>query len=114
MRTLFLCLTIAVMSASLAVAADESASQLKAHADAAEGGEKAKLCLQYARHQLEDANALFNQGEVEKAQAGVREVVDYAHKAADAASSSGHHLKQTEIELRKLSTRMHEDRKSVV
>ncbi len=90
------------------MAATESASQLKARADAAEGGEKAKLCLQYARLQLEDANALFNQGEVEKAQADVREVLEYAHKAADAASASGHHLKQTEIELRKLSTRMHD------
>ena len=72
------------------------------------GGEKAKLCLQYAHLQLEDANALFNQGEVEKAQADIREVVEYAHKAADAASSSGNHLKQTEIELRKLSKRMHD------
>src|SRR5271167_1165855 len=98
MRALFSCALVVVMMASLAMAANDSASQLKARADAAEGGDKAKLCLQYARLQLEDANALFNQGEVEKAQADVQEVVEYAHKAADAASSSGHHLKQTEIE----------------
>ncbi len=30
------------------------------------------------------------------------------HKAADAASASGKHLKQTEIDLRKLSKRMHD------
>src|SRR5208337_695925 len=108
MRAQVLCALVTVMTTGLVMAATESASQLKARADAAEGGEKAKLCLQYARHQLEDANALFNQGEVEKAQADVQEVVEYAHKAADAASSSGHHLKQTEIELRKLSMRMHD------
>ena len=82
--------------------------ELKARADAAHGGEQAKLCLEYARRQLEDANTLFTDGQVDKAQADIREVVDYARKAADAAASSGKHLKETEIKLRKLAERMHD------
>jgi hypothetical protein len=92
----------------MALAETESLTALKAHADAAHGGEQAKLCLEYAHGVLEDANTLFTNGDVEKAQAEVSEAVQYAHKAADAASSSGKHVKQTEIGLRKLSHRMHD------
>ncbi len=49
-----------------------------------------------------------SQGDVDKGQAEIREVVEYAHKAADAASASGKHLKETEIKLRKLAERMHD------
>jgi predicted MarR family transcription regulator len=79
---------------------------LKSRADAAQGGERATLSLEYAHHQLEDANNLYTQGDVEKAEAAIREVVDYSRKAADAASASGKRLKQTEIDLRKLEHRM--------
>lgn len=99
---------IVALFTGTALAAGEPASDLKSRADAATGGEKAKLCLEYAHRQLEDANALFNQGEMDKAQADIRDVVEYSHKAAEAASSSGKHLKQTEIELRKLSKRTHD------
>ena len=34
--------------------------------------------------------------------------MEYSRKAADAASSSGKHLKETEIKLRKLADRMHD------
>jgi predicted MarR family transcription regulator len=84
----------------------ETSAALKARADAARGGERAVLSLEYAHQQLEDANALYTQGDVEKAEAAIREVVDYSHKAADAASTSGKRLKQTEIDLRKLEHRM--------
>src|ERR1017187_4621591 len=92
----------------LAPAAGGQAPDLKARANAAQGGEKARLCLEYAYRQLADADALFNQGEVNKAQASIREVVHYSQKAADASVSSGKQMKQTEIELRKLAKRMHD------
>ena len=87
-------------------AGGETPPTLKTRADAAQGGERAILSLEYAHQQLEEANTLYTQGDVEKAEAAVREVVDYSHKAADAASTSGKRLKQTEIELRKLEHRM--------
>ncbi len=94
--------------AIVALAGDESTPELKARADSASGGEQAKLCLEYAHRQLSDADNQFNQGDLEKGQADIREVVDYAHKAANAASASGKHLKETEIDLRKLAKRMHD------
>ena len=99
---------IVCLLSSIALAASEPLPALKARADAAHGGEQAKLCLEYAHRLLEDANALFTNGDVEKAQREVGEVVEYGRNAADAASSSGKHLKQTEIDLRKLSKRLHD------
>ncbi|MGB8890121.1 MAG: hypothetical protein WCC87_25580 [Candidatus Korobacteraceae bacterium] len=108
MRSQLRCAAMVLVLATLALAANETAPQLKARADAAHGGEQAKLCLEYARRQLDDANALFTDGQVDKAQAEVREAVDYARKAAEAATSSGKQLKETEIKLRKLGERMHD------
>ena len=91
----------------------QSAADLKTRADAAQGGERATLSLEYAHRQLEDANNLYTQGDVEKAEAEIQEVLAYSHKAADAASSSGKKLKQTEIELRKLEHRMRDIARSL-
>ena len=93
---------------SIAAAGVETASELKARADAAHGGDQVKLCLEYVCVQLESSNVLFTDGQVDKAQAEIREVVEYSRKAADAASASGKHLKETEIKLRKLGERMHD------
>ena len=108
MRPLLHGAAIVFLLTSMALAATESLPALKARADAAHGGEQAKLCLEYAHRLLEDANVLFTNGDVDKAQGEVADVVEYSRKAADAASTSGKHLKQTEIELRKLSKRLHD------
>jgi hypothetical protein len=84
----------------------QSGAALKARADAAQGGERAALSLEYAHHQLEEANTMYTQGDVETGDADIHEVVEYCHRSADAASASGKRLKQTEIELRKLEHRM--------
>jgi hypothetical protein len=108
MRVYVLCLTILLLLSRTASASNQTPSDLKEKADAAHGAEQAKLCMEYARVQLEDSDHLFTSGDVDKAQAEVREVVEYARKAADAATSSGKHLKETEIKLRKVQVRMHD------
>ncbi len=108
MRAFALAAGILTLVAAVALAAGDTATMLKARADAAHGGEQAKLCLEYARMQLESSNALFTDGQVDKAQAEIQEVVEYSRKGADAASASGKQLKETEIKLRKLAERMHD------
>jgi len=108
MRVYVQCATILLAMTGLAVAGTQTADELKARADAAHGAEQAKLCLEYARLELESSNALFTDGQVDKAQAQIQEVVAYSRKGADAASSSGKQLKETEIKLRKLAERMHD------
>ncbi len=99
---------IVLLLTGIALAANNSLPELKARADAAHGGEQAKLSLEYAHRELEDANTLFTAGDVDKAQSEIGEVVEYSRKAANAASVSGKHLKQTEIHLRELSKRLHD------
>jgi|SRR5579862_5238795 len=107
MRAYLRCAAIVLLLAGLATAAD-TAEQLKSRADAAHDGEQAKLCLEYARMELETANRQFDDGQVDAAQLIIKEVVQYARKGADAANASGKHLKDTEIKLRKLAERMHD------
>jgi hypothetical protein len=106
MRPQLRCAAIMLLLTTMALARTQSLPELKVRADAAHGGAQAKLCLEYAHRELEDANALYTSGNVDKAAGEIRKVVRYAHKAADAASSSGKHVKQTEIQLRKLAKRM--------
>jgi hypothetical protein len=90
-----------------AQAGDQPApADLKARADAAQGGERVTLSVEYARRELEQANTLYTNGDVEKAEVSIQEVVDYSRKATEAATGSNKRLKQTEIELRKIEHRM--------
>lgn len=108
MRTCLHFAAILLLFGGSTLAAAQAAGELKSRADAAHGGEQAKLCMEYAHLELESSNMLFTDGQVDKAQSQIREVVDYARKGADAATASGKQLKETEIKLRKLSERMHD------
>jgi len=97
---------LGLLLCSVAWAKSDGLGNLRNRADNAQGGEKAKLSVQYARAELEHANDLFTKGDVDEAQAAVSEVMEYIRKGASAAKSSGKRLKQTEIELRELEKRM--------
>jgi len=108
MRALLQTAAFALVITGLALAATESLADLKSKADLAHGGDQAKYSMEYAHRLLEDSNALFTKADLEKAQAEIREIVDYARVAANAAASSGKRQKQTEISLRELGKRMHD------
>jgi hypothetical protein len=108
MRVLVSFATLLLVLTSIATAGEQRPAELKARADAAHGEKQAKLCLEYAEVQLENSNHLFTDGDVDKAMQQIQEVVNYSQKGAEAASSSGKLLKETEIKLRKLAERMHD------
>jgi hypothetical protein len=90
----------------LGQAADQTPAELKARADSAQGSERVVLSLEYAHRELEQANTLYTDGDVEKAEAAIQEVVAYSRAATVTATTANKRLKQTEIELRKLQHRM--------
>ena len=90
----------------LGQAADQAAPELKARADAAQGGERVVLSLEYAHRELEHANTLYTEGDVEKAEAAIHEVVAYSRSRYGNRHAPNKRLKQTEIELRKIEHRM--------
>jgi hypothetical protein len=93
---------------TLARAGQQTAPDLKTKADAAQGSERIGLSLDYAHHELEHANTLYTEGDIEKAEAAMSEVMTYSQRAADTAMQTNKRLKQTEIDLRKLQHRMHD------
>lgn len=84
----------------------ETLEELKAKAEAASGGDQAKLCVRVAEEEVELANQHFTDGKVDQGHATVREAVAYAEKARDAAVASRKRLKKTEISIGKIARRL--------
>ena len=95
-----------LLLSALVSATQPPSADLKAKADAAQGSERIGPSLEYAHQELEYANTLYTDGDVEKGEAAVNESLTYAKRAADASAAANKRLKQTEIDLRKLEHRM--------
>jgi hypothetical protein len=104
---------LVIASCACAVAEDENLGQLKQRAASASGGEQARLCIDVARLELKEADSAYNQGEVDKAQSAVADIVTYSEEATQAASSSGKNLKHIELALRGISSKLSDIRRSV-
>jgi hypothetical protein len=89
-----------------AVAREETVDELKAKVGSAKSSDQPKLCLEIARLQLDAAEKSYQGGQLPQAQELLKDVVDYAQKAGDAARQSRKHIKKTEIEVRKMSRRL--------
>jgi hypothetical protein len=88
--------------------AQQELANLKSRADAAQGIERINLSLEVSHQELEYANKLYTDGEVEKAEVAIGDTMIYINRATEAAIKSNKRLKQTEIDLRKLQHRMHD------
>ncbi|HEV2116369.1 MAG TPA: hypothetical protein VGR48_10115 [Terriglobales bacterium] len=96
-----------VLACSLAaLAREQTLDELKTKLSSAKVSDQPKLCLEIARRQLDAAEKSYQGGQVPEGQALVKDVVDYAQKAGDAARESRKHIKKTEIEVRKISRRL--------
>lgn len=84
----------------------DSLDELKAKAETASGGDRAKLCARVAQEEVELANQHFTDGKVDEGHAAVREAVAYAEKARDAAVASRKQLKKTELSIGKTARRL--------
>ncbi|HSS97993.1 MAG TPA: hypothetical protein VLK33_13225 [Terriglobales bacterium] len=105
MRIYAICLLVLAASFS-AFAADETAAQLATLADSAPLDQQPALYLRAAQLQLKAADAHYDQGKADDGINDVKLITEYADKAADTAIRSGKKLKDAEIELRKISTRL--------
>lgn len=86
--------------------AEEPLDALKARAESARPHEQPHLFAIIARREVNEADHFYTDGDIANAKKAVEEVVHYAGRAADAASSSGKHLKDTEIQLRETARRL--------
>ena len=107
---------LAVFFASSLVAfarKEETLAELITRADSSKLDDRPRLYTEIARRQVKAADQLYAAGKPEEARAAVRDVVEYADKASDAATHSGKKLKDTEIAVRKMVARLRDIKRTL-
>jgi hypothetical protein len=97
---------ILAAAVTAALAKELSLEELKARVQHAKPGERTSLCIQIAERQVEAFDKLYTDGKATEAEAALHDVVSYSQQASDSAGQTGHHLKNTEIAMRKMSHRL--------
>jgi len=104
-----------LFAASVAALAQkpETVQEMAARADAAKPDERPGMYIGIAEHQLKSADDAYTAGKVDAGQAAINDVVTYSEKAHDAALQSNKKLKNIEIDLRKMASRLRDIKRSL-
>ena len=94
-------------------AKDENVADLKARVESARPEDRSALCIQVARQQLHNADKFYGDGNVEQANVAVEDVVAYSEKARDAATQTKKHLKNVEIDVRKMADKLRDIKRTL-
>jgi hypothetical protein len=113
MRRLALCLLLLALGSAYGAAKEATVTELKARLESARAEDRPELCMQIARDQLRSADALYKDGNVAQAAAAVDDVVTYSEKARDAATQTRKHLKNVEIEVRKMAEKLRDIKRTL-
>jgi hypothetical protein len=105
MRRIALFLSLFALAVSCA-AREETVAELKTRIESARPEEQPELCVRVARLQVHAADKLYNDGHVDEARAAVEDVATYLEKARDASIASKTHLKNVEIDARKIAAKL--------
>lgn len=108
-----LCALLLLLLATVAFAAKLTPEQMKARADSARGGDKAKHAIAYAHHCAVAAAQHYADGRYEEAHEQLQQLMQYGEMAANASLGSGKRVKQTEIGLRELLSRLTDLKRAV-
>lgn len=95
------------------VASDEVVTALKAHFESAHPEDRPDLGMRIAQQQLRNADKLYGEGNADEARAAVDDVVTYSEKARDAAILSKKHLKNVEIDARKMAEKLRDIKRTL-
>jgi hypothetical protein len=113
MRRFALTMFLLALASICAVAKDETTDQLKARFESARPEERPELAVRIAGQQLRDADKLYNQGKADEARTAIDDVVAYSEKARDAAIQTQKHLKNVEIDVRKMAQKLRDIRRTL-
>lgn len=92
----------------MALAADDPVLKFHEAQRRAERSQSSKDYAEVVRTEVEVADLQFTNGDVEKAQASVQELLQYAQKSLDDARAHRRDLKDTEISIRKAEHRLND------
>jgi hypothetical protein len=92
---------------------DESVEGLKARFENARVEDRTQIGVRIAQQQLRNADQLYASGHVDQAQAAVEDLVTYCEKARDAALQTRKHLKNVEIDVRRMAEKLRDIKRTV-
>jgi len=101
------------LASAYGAAKDDTVDELKSRFEIARPEDRPDLAIQIARHQLRNADKLYTEGKVDQARAAVDEIVAYSEKARDAALQTKKHLKNVEIDARKMSEKLRDIKRTL-
>ena len=110
---LVLWLAVPLLAAAAELNPQADLRELKEHASAAKPADATLANVRVVRQDVELADQLFKDGDVEKGQAAVDEAVHYAEVAGAALDKKSKHLKDAEIILRQALRRLEEIRRTL-
>ncbi len=108
-----LLIILTLVCCATAMAKDETVDELKARFEKVRAEDRPQLGMKIAEHQLHDADRLYNEGKVDEARATVEDVVTYSEKARDAATQTKKHLKEVEIDARKMAEKLRDIKRNL-
>jgi hypothetical protein len=115
MRRLTISIFLITLTLNLCAAAkDETVDQLKSRFESARPEDRPELAIRIAQHQLRDADKLYSDGKVDQAVTAVGDIVTYSEKARDAATQTKKHLKNVEIDVRKMAEKLRDIKRTLV
>jgi len=114
MRLLAFTMLLLALASAYSAAREETAAELKARLESARPEERPELCIRIARQQLRDADKLYSDGKIDQARDAVDDIVTYSEKARDAATQTKKHLKNVEIDVRKIAEKLRDIKRTLV
>jgi hypothetical protein len=111
--TSILLIILTLVCCATAMAKDETVDELKARFEKARAEDRPQLGMKIAERQLHDADRLYNEGKIDEARAAVEDVVTYSEKARDAATQTKKHLKEVEIDARKMAEKLRDIKRNL-
>ncbi len=113
MRRLALILFLLALACAFSAAKDEPVEVLKSRFETARIDDRPTLGIQIAQHQLRNADKFYIDGKIIEARDAVNDVITYSEQARDAAMTSQKHLKNVEIDVRKIADRLRDIRRTL-
>ncbi len=115
MRRLTISIFLITLTLNLCAGAkDETVDQLKSRFESARPEDRPELAIRIAQHQLRDADKLYSDGKVDQAVTAVGDIVTYSEKARDDATQTKKHLKNVEIDVRKMAEKLRDIKRTLV
>jgi hypothetical protein len=111
--TILLLAFVLALATGQGFATDEVVAALKAHFESAHPEDRPDLGMRIAQQQLRNADKLYGEGNADQARAAVDDVVTYSEKARDAAILSKKHLKNVEIDVRKMAEKLRDIKRTL-